>query len=306
MHLKKHLRTDLFLCLCAVMIWFLSDAVHIRAAATEALALCAGVVIPALFPFLVVSRMLVALGFGAWASPLLSGIMTPLFRLPGIAGSALLLGLVGGYPIGAQTAADLYRSGHLTKQETENLLSFCNNSNPVFLISVLGTGVFGSARCGVWLWLIHILSALLTGLLFRGNRVPHRQGFPPSSPAAPVSFPIAFVSAVRNSAAGMLTVCAFVVLFYVLVLPLRTVSSVTGTMLIGMTELFSLTPLLKADALSFILASGCAGWGGLSVLAQTAAVLDNTDLSLRPCLRGKVTQGVLSAVFAAILSGFLF
>ena len=39
------------------------------------------------------------------------------------------------------------------------LLAFCNNSNPVFLISVLGVGVFGSVRAGVWLWLIHVLSA---------------------------------------------------------------------------------------------------------------------------------------------------
>ena len=304
--MKKHLRTNLLLCLCAVSIWFLSDAAHIRAAATEGLALCAGSVIPALFPFMVVSRMLVSLGFGTWASPLLSGIMAPLFHLPGIAGSALLLGFVGGYPIGAQTAAGLYRAGHLTRQETERLLSFCNNSNPVFLISVLGTGVFGSVRRGVWLWLIHILSALLTGLLFRGSRVPRRRSSAPTSPAAPVSFSAAFVSAVREAAGGMLTLCAFVVVFYVLVLPLRTISSVTGTLLTGMTELFSLTPLLRPDPLCFILASGCTGWGGLSVLAQTAAVLDDTDLSLRPCLRGKVVQGILSTVLAALAVKFLF
>ena len=67
--------------------------------------------------------------------------MASLFRLPGCAGSAaLLLGLVGGYPIGARTAAELYASGDLTRQEAERLLTFCNNSNPVFLISVLGCG----------------------------------------------------------------------------------------------------------------------------------------------------------------------
>lgn len=306
MYLKKHLRTDLYLCLCAVLIWFLTDAAHIRTAAAKGLALCAGSVIPALFPFLVVSRMLVALGFGAWASPLLSGIMTPLFRLPGIAGSALLLGLVGGYPIGAQTAADLYRTGQLTRQETENLLSFCNNSNPVFLISVLGSGVFDSVRCGIWLWLIHILSALLTGLFFCRKHASHRRCAPPFLPAASTSFSVAFVSAVRDSAGGMLTLCAFVVLFYVLVSPLQALPPHVGAVLTGVTELFSLTPLLRADPLSFILASGCAGWGGLSVLSQTAAVLDSTDLSLWPCLRGKITQGILAAVLAALAAGFLF
>ena len=66
--------------------------------------------VPALFPFLAVSSLLVSLGFGEWVSPHLAGVMGPLFRLPGQASSALLLGLVGGYPIGAKTAADLYLS----------------------------------------------------------------------------------------------------------------------------------------------------------------------------------------------------
>ena len=89
------------LVLCGVLVWFLADAAQIRTAAAEALSLCAKSVIPALFPFLAVSRLLVSLGFGEWISPHLAGVMTPLFHQPGPASSALLLGLVGGYPIGA-------------------------------------------------------------------------------------------------------------------------------------------------------------------------------------------------------------
>ena len=74
----------------------------------------------------------------------------------------------------------------------------------------------------------------------------------------------------------------------------------------GCGELFSLTPLLTCDRTGFLLAAGCAGWGGLSVLCQTAAVLDSTNLSLKPCLLGKVTQGLLSAAAAFVLSQWLF
>ena len=80
--------------LCCILVWFLADAGRTRAAAGEALALCARSVIPALFPFLVVSTLLVSLGFGR--SSRLAGLMTPLFRQPGSAGTALVLGLVGG------------------------------------------------------------------------------------------------------------------------------------------------------------------------------------------------------------------
>lgn len=292
--------------LCAVLVWFLADAGEIRLRAAEALALCARSVIPALFPFLVLSILLVSLGFGELVSPYLAGLMTPLFRLPGCASSALLLGLAGGYPIGAQTAARLYQEGSLTRGEAERLLGFCNNSNPVFLISVLGAGVFSSVRAGVWLWLIHIFSALLTGLAFRRsgeNGAP--QYVTRKSTCQNPSFFTALVEAVRRGLSGMLSVCAFVVFFYVLAAPLAALGGRLGPLLVGLTELFSLTPLLPADGFGFVLAAGCVGWGGLSVLCQTAAVLEGSGLRLRSCLLGKVLQGLLSAALALALRGYV-
>lgn len=303
MRMKK--RHNIFLILCGVLVWFLTDAVRLKAAAIEALALCANSVIPALFPFLAVSGLLVSLGFGTWLSPLFSGLMAPLYRLPGIAGSAVLLGLTGGYPIGAKTAAQLYEQGELTREETVRLLHFCNNSNPAFLISVLGVGVFGRAEIGVWLWLIHVLSALLTGLLFRGRRVYAARSAPPVRKASP-SFAAAFVSSVREAAHSMVSVCGFVVLFYVLASPLRELGGRPAMALTGVAELFSLVPLLTPDRFGFILAAGISGWGGLSVLAQTAAVLEESGLPLRPCLAGKTVQGLLSAMLAALLTPVLF
>ena len=97
--MKKRWRTDACLVLCGILIWFLADAARVRRTATDALILCGSSVVPALFPFLAVSTLLISLGFGDWISPHLAGLMA-LFRLPGSAGSALLLGLAGAIPSG--------------------------------------------------------------------------------------------------------------------------------------------------------------------------------------------------------------
>ena len=75
------------LCLCGVLVWFLADAGDVRADTKDALVLCARSVIPSLFPFLVISSLLLSLGFGQLTAPWLAGLMEPLFRVPG-AGSA--------------------------------------------------------------------------------------------------------------------------------------------------------------------------------------------------------------------------
>ena len=302
--MRMRWRAAACLALVGVLVLFLAEAGFVRAAAAEALSLCASSVIPALFPFLVVSSLLLSLGLGELLSPMLAGLMEPLFRVDGVGSSALLLGLVGGYPIGAKTAADLYRKGLLSRPEAERLLAFCNNSNPVFLISVLGVGVFGSVRAGVWLWLIHLLSALLTGLLFRNWGGQGRRQAGGTTAFQAVSLSAAFVSAVRESLSGMLSVCAFVTFFYVLARPLASLGGWLGPVLVGLTELFSLTPLLRADRFGFILSSAMAGWGGLSVLCQTAAVLEGSGLRLQSCAAGKAVQGLLAGLLATALAGY--
>ena len=292
--------------LLILLLWFLADAAQVRGAMQDALSLCAKSVVPAMFPFMVVSSLLLSLGLGELLSPWLAGFMEPLFRIPGAGSSALVLGLIGGYPIGAKTAADLYRQGLLTRQEAERLLRFSNNSNPVFLISVLGSGVFGSVRVGVWIWLIHVATAVLTGLLLcrmgqTGSSQPPARNFP----FRPVRFTTAFVEAVRSSLQGILSVCAFVVFFYVAARPLSALGGTLGPVLVGVTELFSLTPLLPDSPFGLVVAAGAAGWGGVSVLCQTAAVLDGSGLRIRPCLVGKAVHGLLSAGLAALLAGYI-
>jgi len=286
----------------------LLDAAEIRAAVLEGLGLCARSVIPALFPFLVLSSLLISLGFGEWIAGALEGLMEPLYGISGAGASALILGLIGGYPVGARTTAELYENGLLTRDEAERLLIFCNNSNPAFLINVLGLGVFRSVRTGVWLWLIHIFSALLSGLLLgrpgRRSRAGPRPA-PPVRRSRSVRLSSAFVAAVQSALAAILSICAFVVFFYVLALPLRALPGCHGALATGLLELFSAVPLLSSDRAGFLLAAGLSGWGGLSVLCQTLAVLSGSDLSARRCALGKAAQGLLSAALALALAGYV-
>lgn len=304
--MKKHLQTALLLFLLPAALWLLLDA-SVRDAVATALVLCARSVIPALFPFMVVSSMLVALGLGELLSAPLGGLMA-LYGIGGAGASALVLGFIGGYPMGGRTAAELYRGRLISRDEAERLLSFCNNANPAFLINVLGTGLFGSFRAGVWLWLIHIAAALTAGLLVgrprRGDA--QRSSRTPAAAFRAVGVSSMFVSSVQTALRSILNVCAFVVVFCVLSLPFRTMGGAVGALASGLLELFSTLPLLTPDRTGFVLAAGLAGWGGVSVLCQTAALTADTGLSLRRYALGKAVQGLLSALLAFLCSGFVF
>ena len=87
--------------------------------AKNGLALCFNVIVPSLFPFFVLSSLVVDLGLAAYLGRALEGIMRPLFRVSGSCSAAVVLGFIGGYPVGARTALQLYQQGLCSKVEAE-------------------------------------------------------------------------------------------------------------------------------------------------------------------------------------------
>ena len=186
-------------------------------AARDGLSLCANVIVPSLFPFFALAALVVELGLSRYLGKLLEGVMAPLFRVNGACASALALGFVGGYPVGARTAIALYEKGQCSKTEAERLLAFCNNSGPAFIFGVVGAGVFASGKIGLLLYLIHLLASLCVGVLFRFYKPSQGPGRGRTARVQfeAVSFPAAFARSVTGSLTSCLNICAFVLLFTV-------------------------------------------------------------------------------------------
>ena len=271
------------------------------------LTLCAQRVIPSLFPFLVLSALLIDCGAADALGRRLARGMEPLFGVGGAGAAALALGLVGGYPVGAQTVASLRARGSVSRAEAERLLSFCCCAGPGFLLGVCGAEVFGSTRAGLYLYLVHVLAALLTGLLLRGQRLPAAARYAP--PPADASLLRALPSAMRSAVQAMANICAYVVLFPLLLRPVTMLfggSTLLRAALYGFCELTGGVLQLPATRGGFVLCAALLGWGGCSVHAQTLGVLAPAGLSMRPYLRGKAMQSLLSVPLAYIASQWLF
>lgn len=280
---KKSRSIALFLPTAAVMALLLLCSAEAAEAVRLGLRLCAVSLLPALFPFFVAVSF--AVNAGLFHTLRYWGIST--------ASAVFFLGALGGYPLGGRTAGKAYRAGLLTKREAESLLRCCNNAGPAFILTVVGQNVMGSAAAGLALWGIHLAVALVLFLLFRGKKDEKV-----SATAPQTSLVNAFLSAVTGGAETMLRLSAFVVFFSVAMALLAAVFGPVPPLLAGFMELTVGVTNLSCTRLGFTTAAGMLGWGGIAVHCQTAAVLSDTDLSLRPYLVGKMLHGLLSAVLA--------
>lgn len=284
--------------------------------AKDGLTLCFNVIVPSLFPFFVLSSLVVDLGLAAYLGRAMERLMRPLFRVSGSCGLAVALGFVGGYPVGARTALQLYQQGLCTKTEAERLLAFCNNSGPAFILGVVGAGIFGDSRVGLLLYLTHALASLIVGLLFRfyGGRRDSRARTTRPKPIQTVTLPAAFTGAVSRSLQSTLNICAFVIFFAVVLRLLSAYGVLTAVarllslagfeaqwakrLVAGLLELSSGVASLQGGA-EFTgrvsMAAFMLGWAGLSVHCQVLSFLVDSGLSARVYLAGKLCHGLIAA-----------
>ena len=274
------------------------------------LQLCLELILPSLFPFFLISIVLNRLGFPQWLGRRLAVPAQKLFGVSGVGATALVIGLCGGYPMGAAYLADMLRNGLLREDEAEHLLAFCNNSGPAFLIGAVGAGVFGSARLGLALYAIHALAAVLTGLLLR-RRAPRSSSAVYTNDVNPVPFSKLLPEAVQQTVSSLLNVCGFVVCFTVFtgllnangfldplvsLFPAAEQESVRA-LLIGFWEIGGGIGALRGlppTPLHLAIASAMMGWGGVSVQFQTLAVLSDTDAKGALHTAGRLSSAVWS------------
>jgi sporulation integral membrane protein YlbJ len=285
--------------------------------------------VPSLFPFFVLSSLIVDTGVARYIGKPLRRVMKPLFNVGGGCAAAVALGFVGGYPVGAKTVISLYENGDCTKAEAERLLSFCNNSGPAFIFGVVGAGVFASGTIGLMLYLVHTAASLIVGIIFRNwnkNETPVRRERPETR--AEGGFASSFTASVKSATQSSLNICGFVIFFTVLIHMLDItgvipyVSSLLGgifeplgfdsdwgrRLLTGVIELSSGVWSLKGAAPkltgSVAMAAFMLGWAGLSVHSQVLSFIGASGLSARTYIAGKLLQGAISAAIAALLSRF--
>lgn len=171
-----------------------SESLH---ASLRGLSIWWEVLFPALFPFFVISELLLGFGIVHFFGKLLDPLMRPIFRLPGIGGFVVTMGYMSGYPVGARLTSQLWEQRLITRAEGERLVAFTTTSDPVFLIGAVAVGFFHNVALAPLLAVAHYGGGLIIGILMRFHDVGHDR--PPTDLAAEPSKPAPHSGAYRRS-----------------------------------------------------------------------------------------------------------
>ena len=264
---------------------------------------CLQVLIPSLFPFMILGVFTVQTGAAAAIGRLLERPFRFLFRLPGCAAPILLMSMIGGYPVGPRSTLSLLESGQITREEAGRMLCFCVNAGPAFVLSIVGAGYLKSPPAGLLLLAGQLLSCCLLGLLCRGGGkksvlVENHSAKAQANTATSLSVGEALLRSTEAAVRSMASTCAFVILFGMAsylaaqflpdgLLPAALTAFLEVTQ--GCFELSALDIPLWGYALAL-------GWGGLSVQYQILSLFREPVLSAGKFRLFRLLHGLLAAL----------
>lgn len=284
-------------------------------------------VLPSLLPFFVITKILAELKSLDKFFNKFSGLNYKLFKAPACSGYIFGMSIISGYPVGAKLICDFYEKGLISSKDANKLATFCSTSGPLFIIGTVGSIMLKSAKIGYILYLSHILSSILNGILYR-NKFTEETRETPSTSSKPIDYNSILSNSMTSSISSVMIVGGFVAIFYMIIdilldfkilLPISQLlewilkplglHNVGQSIASGIVEVTrgckELSALSLSPLQSTIIASGLISFGGLSIHAQSLCFLTKCKINVKFYFLQKITQTIFACAISFMLGSIL-
>lgn len=287
------------------------------------------VIVPTLLPFIIASNLIINLRLTTVFSKLFYPLLHKIFGVSRQGSYVSVIGLLTGLPVGAKACGDLVKDNLITKSEGQYLLTFCNNASPMFIISFISLTTLNlPSQKYIFLGLIY-LSGFLTSFLYRGlhkmqnrpislytNRSEdHKLNAMECNTGSLSNRKVRFsmVDQAIMSAFDVITkVGGYIVLFSIfsnVLLSLAPANSPLSLATVGFIEITNGINTIGFSSLELkfkiALLLSLTAFGGLSSVAQTKSVIDESGLSIRTYFVYKLCNAAIAFVLVSFYLHFI-
>lgn len=277
-------------------------------------------IFPSLFPFFLLSELLIQYGFVEFLGELLKPVMNRIFRISNQAAFIFVMSIISGFPSNAKYTKALLEEHKINEKEATKILTFTHFSNPLFILGTVSITFLGNREVGFLILFCHYITNLILGLLFRNYypspktdcRVSIRKAITNMTLARQkkkVSFPLILTNALNHTIQTLLFILGVTTTFLIITTLINqhiTLSTLHQSILNGffeMTQGLKYVSLLNIPLkIKGILTVMILSFGGLSVHMQLIGILSKSKIRYFPYF----TARVLHATIASLMFFFLF
>ena len=268
--------------------------------------------IPTLFPFFIISDILINYKFTDYIPRIFRKICKYLFNITDNMITILLLSIISGFPSNARNTRTLYDNGEISLDEANHILIFSHFSNPLFILTTVAIFFFNNQSLGIILLVSHYLSNFILGILFR-KYFNHDENIVSNTKVVKNYFGNVFIGAIKKSIDTILLICGIVTVFMLLssIISNTFNFNIYNSMLIkGILEITIGIEALSKLGLSMtykaVIASCFLAFGGMSVHMQVMSQIVDTDIKYKYFFIGRIYQTIISGIITYLICLYYF
>lgn len=267
----------------------------IRNGGTNGAFLCIQVLIPSLFPFMVLSDFIVRSGLSQRCPKLFSRLTEIFFRLPKETFPVVLLSLIGGYPVGARGTKALLEKGLISEKEAKRMALFLVGAGPGFLLTFMGGVMLRDLKAGYILLLSQTLCIIITGFVSAFGKKTDFMRKEDTHQKKDRIRADCLVESVKTTIGAMSLLCGLVVLFSALCEVYLSLAA-SNPILRPLCAFFEITTGAKilSEGYPLPLISFFTAFGGLCVHLQILSQLSPIKISFVRFFLSRLISGILS------------
>ncbi len=268
-------------------------------------------VLPALFPFFVISDILISYDVIRYIPKVIKNLFKKLFNVSDNGLVVIILSMLSGFPSNARNIKNMYNSNKISKKEGEHLLYFTHFSNPMFILGTLVSIFLKKKELGLIIFISHYLPNIIIGIFLRKlntNKLDINYNNDISN-----NFGLVLTKSIRKSLDSVFNILGTLTVFLIISSLLINVFNFNNGISLLIKSILELTSGLKElsnfnlNNSYLVIASSCIlSFGGLSVHMQVINELSDTDISYSNFFIGRIIQVILSLVVSYILCLFTF
>jgi sporulation integral membrane protein YlbJ len=271
-------------------------------------------IFPSLFPFFVLSDILIKCGIPEFMGNLFKNLMNKMFKISGITAFIFFMSIISGNPTNAKYTRELYLEGKINKYEATKILCFTCFSNPLFILGTVSILFLNNKDVGVLILLCHYLGNLIIGFCMRNYHPSKKENNKTSLKEAiemmhnkRISNNKSFGSIITNSIISSVNTLLLILGVITVSLVLTTIldlninlNSTFQSVLNGFVEMTQGLKYISLEAiplkLKCVLTVMILSFGGLSVHMQVMSILSDTDIKYLPFLCARICHSVISSL----------
>ena len=306
--MKKNILNLLVIGSCIIIIIaLLNNKQLIVSTVIYSLDLWINTIIPSLFPFFVISDILIKYNITNYIPNFIKNIFCKLFKVSEYSIGIFFLSMISGFPSNARNTKQYYEEGYISLDEANHILSFTHFSNPLFILSTVAVFFLHHEEYGIVILLSHYLSNIVLGIISRRNLTSNLNHYTKPNKKSQ-NFGLVLTKAISSSMDTILlifgTLTCFLIIASLLINSLH-LSLYPSALLKCILEVTmgikSLSLLPLPDIYKIVITSMAISFGGLSVHMQVISQICDTDISYSSFFIGRIFQMIISGVLAYLL-----